>query len=320
MPTLYRVRFRLASPLGTPLHSGTLFGNLCWIWRYLYGEEDLGRWLVSLQHDPFLISDGFLAEYLPRPLLRASEPRALSLQEVNLRKRVKKLRLVPREIFLELRDKLSEDALQASLIRWMTDEESAEKERTPEENRRHGVEGWVRVPHNHIHRLTGRTPDSGGLFFSEELWATGLKQYRDVYVYTSLPIAKLRELFEQMGRFGYGKDASWGRGRFDGVEIEQERELDADASRPRAMSLSHGSLTPNMGNARYHLETHYGRAGGVYSSTESPFKYPLVLLKPGATFDAAAGPFGQLLTDLHPTKPWVRHNAWHLVVTFREAD
>jgi len=320
MPAVYRIRFRLAAPLATPLHSGTLFGNLCWIWRYLYGEENLAKWLVTLYDDPFLISDAFPAGHLPRPLLRPSAPRALTLQEVNLRKRVKKVRFVPRKIFSELRDRMSEDNLQASLVRCLAEEESAEGRRTPEENRRHGTESWVRVPHNRIHRLTGRTPEIGGLFFTEELWASGLKQYKDVYVYTSLALAKLQELFEQMGKLGYGKDASWGRGRFDGIEIEPDQELSADTSRPRAISLSHGSLTPNMRNTKYHLETHYGRVGGVYSCTESPFKYPLILLKPGATFDAGSGPFGELLTDVHPNMPWVRHNAWHLIVTFREAD
>ena len=65
----YRVRLTLRGPLATPLHSGTLFGHLCWAWHYRDGETGLGRWLEGLADDPLLISDAFPAGYLPRPLL-----------------------------------------------------------------------------------------------------------------------------------------------------------------------------------------------------------------------------------------------------------
>lgn len=320
MPATYRIRFRLASPLATPLHSGTLFGNLCWAWRYLYGEASLAEWLCSLPEDPFLISDGFPAGMLPRPLLKPARQRAQTLKEIQDYKKLKKRKLIPREVFLELRGRLSEEALLGRLREIEEKEEELRKRRTPHELEQQGRESWVRVPHNRIHRITGRTPDEGGLFFTEELWTTGLRQYRDVYVRTSLPEEKLGELFRQVARWGYGKDATWGRGRFDGIELFREDGGLFDGQGSRAMSLSHGSLTANMARPRYQLETHYGRLGGVYSSTSSPFKYPLLLLKPGSTFDAGPGPFGELLREVHPSMPAVRHNAWHLFVTFQEAD
>lgn len=320
MPATYRIRFRLASPLATPLHSGTLFGNLCWAWRYLHGETSLAQWLCSLPDAPFLISDGFPADMLPRPLLKPAAPRRLSLEEVQQQKKLKKRRLIPRRMFLDLRHAFSEETLRERLVELEKEESEERRRKTEKEREKEGRESWVRRPHNRIHRITGRTPQEGGLFFTEELWATGLRQYRDVYVQTSLPQDQLRELFHQVARWGYGKDATWGRGRFDGIEIFPENDGLFDASLPRAMSLSHGSLTPNMSNARYQLETHYGRLGGVYSANSSPFKFPLVLLKPGATFDTGAGPFGELLHEVHPAMPAVRHNAWHLFVTFREAD
>lgn len=320
MPATYRIRFRLAAPLATPLHSGTLFGNLCWAWRYLHGEASLGQWLCSLPEDPFLISDGFPAGMLPRPLLTPARQRPQTLEEIQVHKRLRRRRLIPREVFLELRGGMSEGALLDRLRKLEEQEEEQRKHMTPHELERMGREGWVRMPHNRIHRLTGRTPDEGGLFFTEEFWATGLRQYRDVYVQTSLPQDRLEELFRQVARWGYGKDATWGRGRFDGIEITPEAGGLFDGRLPRAMSLSHGSLTPNMAHPRYQLETHYGRLGGVYSSSSSPFKYPLLLLRPGSTFDAGPGPFGELLHDVHPSMPVVRHNAWHLFVTFQEAD
>ncbi|MCX7602759.1 MAG: hypothetical protein N2036_01665 [Bryobacteraceae bacterium] len=320
MPATYRIRFRLASPLATPLHSGTLFGNLCWAWRYLHGEASLGQWLCSLAEDPFLISDGFPADMLPRPLLKPAPVRPLTLEEIQRQKKLRKRKLIPRSVFAGLRDQMSEAALLERLAKLEKEEGEHRSRLTPHELERQGREAWVRLPHNRIHRITGRTPDEGGLFFTEELWASGLRQYRDVYVQTSLPPERLQELFQLVARWGYGKDATWGRGRFDGIEITPETDGLFDGKLPRAMSLSHGSLTANMSQPRYQLETHYGRLGGVYSASSSPFKFPLLLLKPGSTFEAGQGPFGELLREVHPAMPAVRHNAWHLFVTFREAD
>lgn len=318
MAATYRIRFRLASPLSTPLYSGTLFGNLCWAWRYLYGEEDLGRWLCSLSEDPFLISDGFPAGCLPRPILPAPRARTMSIGELDRQKRLKKTAYVPKALLESLREDLDEELLREKLGKYLEGEEARLARLTPEERRKQGRESVVRVPHNRIHRLTGRTPDEGGLFFVEERWATGLAAYRDLYVRTSLAVDRLREVFAQMARWGYGRDATWGRGRFDGIEIDEEKSALFDGKLPRAMTLSHGSLSPNMRNARYRLETHYGRLGGVYASSEAVFKHPLLLVKPGATFEAGPGPFGEMLGGVHPVKEWVRQNAWHLTVTFRE--
>jgi CRISPR-associated protein Csm4 len=321
MPAAYRIRFRLASPLATRLHSGTLFGNLCWAWRYLHGEASLAKWLCSLPEDPFLISDGFPKDMLPRPLLRPSPKRPGTLAEVTAQKRLKKQSLIPRKMFEQLRRAMSELALLHALMSYWDEQKQQQECMTPYEREKAGTARWERTAHNRIHRLTGRTPEEGGLFFTEELWTTGQAQYHDVYVQTSLPVNELEQLFSQVARWGYGKDATWGRGRFDGIEIYREDGGLFDGALPRAMSLSHGSLTPNMlPNARYQLETHYGRLGGVYACSSSPFKFPLLLLTPGATFDAGPGPFGEILTGVHPTMPAVRHNAWHLTVTFREVD
>ena len=89
----------------------------------------------------------------------------------------------------------------------------------------------------------------------------------------------------------------------------------------RILSLSHGVLTANMAAPLYKLHTHYGKLGGLYAGGErSPFKYPLLLTRPGATFSpAAAGPFGELLTGVHPHHPEIHQNAWHLGLPFTAA-
>ena len=297
----YRVRLELEGPLGTPLHSGTLFGHLCWARRLLEGEEALERWLASLeQGEPFLISSGFPAGMLPRPLVApvrgAVEP-----------KQVRKRPYLPLQDFLNLRRRLTAQALAAAV----TD--------PPEQTRLTPH----RLAHNTIDRRLGTTPEEGGLYFVDELWPCawpGESVSWDVYVASSLSGDELGELFRAVGRLGYGRDATLGRGRF-GVRVEPAPEGLFDAAGRRRLSLSHGSLTPNMLEPRYRLEPHFGKLGPLAAAEAAfnPFKYPLTLLRPGATFEPAdEGPFGELLRDVHPAAAFVRHNAWHLTVAYDE--
>ncbi len=308
----YVVRIRPRAAFGTPLHSGTLFGHLCWAWRHRRGEASLGDWLASLAEDPFLISDGMPRGRLPRPEMppprREGRP---SLEEGERFKRAWKRRWMRRETFLKLRSGLNPQRLLAALL-----EEEAAEERQERERAR-----WFRsrrVAHNTINRLTGRTPERGGLFFMDELWPEEECE-AEVWVRCSLGAKELEELFGIVGELGYGRDASTGRGRFE-AEVEAAPEGVLDGEWPRRMSLSHGALSENMLEARYRLETHYGKLGSLWAGAGDPFKYPLTLLAPGANFRPGDdGPYGELLGGVHPHKDSVRHNAWHLTVGYREA-
>lgn len=312
MASYYRVKLELDGPLATPFHSGTFFGHLCWAYRALKSEESLGRWLSTMGDDPFLLSDGLPADCLPRPLVRP-QGRAgrMGLEELNRVKELKKRRHIRRGLFEALRGAMSEGALLGGLF---TNDPPAGTRRE-------------RQAHNTIDRRTGRTPETGGLYFTEASWPGSESTTRtdsggfhwDVYVKTSLDKTALGEMMGLVGKWGYGKDASVGRGRFTST-IEDESAGFFEQSGPRRMSLSHGTLTPEMNDARYRLHTHYGKTGGVYAMGSSPFKYPLTLVEPGATFAAAGdGPFGAMLSGVHPTKPWIRHNAWHLTLSYTEA-
>ncbi len=299
----YRVRIDLEGPLGTPLHSGTLFGHLCWARRYLDGEEALVRWLASLEEgEPFLISSGFPADLLPRPMLAPVR----GLAEA---KKVRKRAFLPLSDFLALRNRLSAAALAEKVC-----DARGEAGRF-----RH------RLAHNTIDRRLGTTPEAGGLYFVDEFWPGGAPNGDarwDVYVGASISADELAELFRRVGQLGYGRDATIGRGRFR-VAVEDVPEGLFEAGGRRRMSLSHGSLTPNMARPRYRLEPHFGKLGPLAAAEAggNPFKYPLVLLRPGATFEPAdAGPFGELLREVHPAASFARHNAWHLAVPYDEPE
>jgi CRISPR-associated protein Csm4 len=90
----------------------------------------------------------------------------------------------------------------------------------------------------------------------------------------------------------------------------------------RLMSLSRGAVTSGMGDVRARIAPHFGKAGPqvAVAGGASPFKRPLLLTEPGATFvDERAGRHGAWLTGVHPTRPEIGHNAFHVTVGFREA-
>lgn len=307
----WQVRLNLHGALATPLHSGTLFGHLCWAYREVHSDEALSAWLATLPSAPFLISDAFPSGFVPKPILRAST----RLADPSQAKQLKRLRYIPLSMFQELRSGISEGRLAAKA----SDTKAAE-DMTFEQ----------RVPHNRIDRHTGTTPQSGGLFFTNEFWPSSSEEAQqssekvgdpwEFYVSTDLSATEVDKLFAHVGNGGFGKDAALGRGRFH-VKVEEAPKELFEGSGNRWMTLSHGSLTPNMGEPRYRLHTHYGKLGPALANHRSPFKYPITVLEPGSTFSAGSeGPYGEMLMNMHPDEDLqhIVHNAWHLVLPFSE--
>lgn len=312
----FRIEIELVSPILTAIHSGTLFGQVCWAWRALYGESKLEEWLGNWEAAPLLLSSAMPAGYLPRPVLRpmrrdsTSKP---SLGEIQGAKALRKTAWIPKPDFLQIRNGLTESGIMFSL----QTRSSADAWRVHGPNRL----TEIRTAHNTIDRLRGTTPDEGGLYFVDEYWPEVAENRRcfEVYAGSSMDQQQLERLFAHIGEWGFGRDASTGRGRWR-ARVQPEDKGLFDGTGDRRMSLSHGSLTNNMKDPRYKLHVHYGKVGGGYGTTSNPFKYPLTLLRPGATFrpDSDGGPWGELLRDVHPEKSWIVHHAQHLTVSFTE--
>jgi CRISPR-associated protein Csm4 len=319
----HRIRLRLHGPLATPLHSGTLFGHLCWAKRLREGEAALAAWLAALTESPLLLSDALPRDQLPRPLLQpgdrpepaAGESRQAFLHRLQQDKQLRKTAFIPVADFLDLRVGLSETSLLARLRQRAAERERAERAQLRRWSRPLSLA--VRQAHNTIDRLTGTTPEAGGLYFMDEEWRRDAAAELDAYAVGEIPSEELRALFDTVGEFGFGRDANLGRGRFAAtVELADPRLFAHDGN--RRLSLSHGVVTINMAAPFYKLHTHYGKLGGLFAGGgRSPFKYPLLLTRPGATFSPAdAGPFGALLAGVHPHHPEIRQNAWHLCLPF----
>lgn len=298
----YRLTVRLTAPLGTPVQGPTLFGLICWLIRDAEGEAALTAWLA----DParcWTVSDGFPAGWLPRPLVH---PAPVAEADFDRLKEAKKRTFVRRAAWLRLRDGWRDAGLaegdtasDPALIR--------------------------RVSRNHVNRHGQGTIEDGGLFHVEEDWRfcherEDLRDL-DLYVETAEPLERVSDLLAALGRRGYGRDAGIGRGRWQVAAAAEDVELAAHPG-PRRMSLSRGVLDPTtMRDLLYRLEPHAGRLGPELSlAGTSPFKRSVLLLRPGATFTPEGpGPWGRMLTGLHPDRPEVVLNARHIAIPFAEA-
>lgn len=302
--TLWRVTIALDSPLGTPLVGPTLFGQICWAFRDQYGRVQLERWLAE-PDQIWRLSDGFPAGYLPKPLVKPVVLSTKDLDEIKLRKRSP---WVLRSTWLNHRDAWSESGL------------SLDELSPAPENRQ-------RRAHNVVDRRGNGTLGSGGLFFSDEYWwlagQTETGHHVDLYVECADAESQVTELLNTVGERGYGRDASTGLGRFRVERMEQEQELSNCANATRRMSLSRGVLTPKtMLDALWRVEPHFGRVGPELSlAGVSPFKRPVLLTRPGATYRPAAhGLTGRWLTGIHPERPEIGINGLHLAIPFSEAE
>ncbi len=305
---LRRITIRLTGPLGTPFASGTLFGHLCWAFLDLRGEDALADWLEEMENQgrpPFLLSDAFPAGLLPKPLLSPRIPEGdPGLERADRDKKRRKAMLVRRADFLRLRAGGDEEA-------W--GEAALTAGAPPLETVRHA--------HNVIDRIRGTTPEKAGIWFVDDAWYPEDRARFDIYADCDLDPGLLRELFERVGADGYGRDSTYGRGLFLVEEMAGEEEL-AKLSGNRLVSLSRGCLTANMRAPRYRRTTHFGKLGiRMNARTGRPWKKPVLLMQPGATFAAADdGPFGGMLSGVHPDLPEIRFNAWHLAVPYRETE
>lgn len=284
----YRVTLSLQTPSGSAWQADTLFGHLCWLCTWRYGKDVVENWKTRFQtgNPPFVLSDGFPGDLLPRPYglpeLVTPQNKTEGLKQAIHQKDQKKIAwLTPRE-FNALR-------------------------------RGENVTVSLNEPHrafteritfkNQINRDSNTTGEEGQLYpFVEQFCQT-------ISIYVRIAddeVERLRQLFEDLKQTGYGKRKSIGYGQieeyrftlFDFPEIDHPNGF---------VSLSHfvpAQHDPTDG--QWKLNVKYGKLSGERAAVEKPFKRPLIMLTPGSWFRTAAAPkpwYGRLVSDVSPAFP-----------------
>jgi len=151
---IYKITIRFLNYIGTPLHSDTIFGHFCWIYRYIYGEKRLKEDILkNYETSPNIIfSCGFPSGYLPRPMLAPVSLKELEnlvkdepfLKRLEILKEIKKIKFLPIKTLENLHKNLSAINIIKSLLK--------EKKNLP------SVRPFT-MPHNSICRLSGRVQE-----------------------------------------------------------------------------------------------------------------------------------------------------------------
>lgn len=318
----YTVEIRLKSTLATPFQSDTIFGHICWAVRYLpwgKGQDKLAD-LLSLydrergKNPPLLVSNGFPKGYLPKPILPPVTQVFLDgrfkTDRINNSFRIKTIKgldIIPNAAFEQVQQcGLKSDVL-FDAIDGRYEEIAAFKKLAASEM----------VEHNSVNRLSNTVKT--GLYSQEETFFDEDASRFNIYLRTSyFEHRDIDRIFEFIGRGGFGKDKSTGKGAFE-AEVKEGIKL-PEAENPNAfMTLS--SYVPTADDpvdGYYGLVHKYGKLGGAYAKSTpevggNPFKKPLLMLSAGSVFrDAefsAEKTYGTLLGGVHKEQK-IRHYAY----------
>ncbi|MDR1450777.1 MAG: hypothetical protein LBI57_00360 [Helicobacteraceae bacterium] len=288
---LFKTKISPVSNFATSLRGDTLFGHLCWMIRFRFGNDRLTRLLRNYEESPFMIvSDAFVAGLLPKPRLPLSYFQGAGGDKKTERKK-----------------------------RWIKPDDlqtltGARELKLDEEKDRY-------IVRNSINYKTFTTDDEGFAPYESRETSIGEK---DIYIAIdeeAFPLDDLTETFKLLEQYGYGKDNTIGKGRFSVVSTNEADDLFAPAGAKTFMALSPFSpcgLTCK--HIFYEPFTRFGKKGAS-RSRENPFKKPL-LLADTASVVAFERPYekryiGRAIRG-HTTHGDIVHQGYAIVVAIKE--
>ncbi|MBK7562909.1 MAG: hypothetical protein IPI21_00865 [Propionivibrio sp.] len=270
---LHRATLALHTPLGTPLAGDTLFGQLCWALREASGEAELTRQLAGYtQGQPWLVvSDGFPADYLPKPTLpQHFEPQ----RDPAARKAAKEKRWIPASRTGETL---------AALLATAVDDEAA-----------YGKSPLFAVQaHNTLNRLTGTTGEGEFAPYTQPQACHAAGQRIDVYLVLDadrVTAEHAGRLLSAIGASGFGRDASTGLGKFTvepPVAISFTAPGAANAFWTLAPCAPQGQDFDGA-QSYWRVLTRFGRHGNAHALAGNPFKTPVLMAATGAVLVPAS--------------------------------
>jgi CRISPR-associated protein Csm4 len=264
-----KITLKFTSPVGSELQSDTIFGQFAWEFRYIFGEEKLLELLSNFEREPFLIfSDGFLENTVSMPFIKPEDQKRIKEQfgdDYYIKmKYLKKAKFV--KIGQWVKNKVNLFTLSDSII-----EDSGFKKAS-----------FIR---NSVNRISNTTKE--GLYSTQENF---FEQNIDVYVkYDNGKISKgeILQVFESVGKFGFGRDKSTGKGRFQVENVVDNPEILNFREKSNAfISLSSGVPCDDCSVLFGKTFTKFGKHGGdlVFGN---PFKNPAILFKSGSSFQCS---------------------------------
>ncbi|MGA1845998.1 type III-A CRISPR-associated RAMP protein Csm4 [Deferribacter abyssi] len=290
-----RLTIKPQSAFKTPLQSDTIFGQFCWYYKYIYGEKKLLEILDNFHNQPTIIfSDGFLSGYLPKPIVKPMLSKVFNeivkdfsnnLEiKYKLMKQFKKLEFIDEETFLLfLEDRITSSSILKYYIEILNNKDDKDITDYNFSIKKHTV------LKNSVNRISNTTTE--GLYQSTELYFGDDINF-DIYIKyldDRIKLFEIEEVFEVIGKVGFGADKSIGKGRFkiDSVSTDFElmKFLKPYDGANGFINISSGLYMDEKIILNYGATfTKFGRHGGDKAVCGMPFKSPLILYRPGSTF------------------------------------
>jgi len=320
----YAITIEPRSPFGTPLKGDTIFGQFCWQvaehGRILTGG--LERWIAEYHQRPFAVfssawpkvdaAGNFAIRRPELPLSFLGEPDATADCAARLKNRKqnkgRRWLLIGRDFHVRLTwdNMLSDQEMYSRYFKALPEDEQ-KRLRSADERHRRPV-SLAEQQHNTINRLTMTT--GKGEFAPYVVANSHYPPGQQLVIFAGVedeacgPDA-LRECFALMGRWGFGRDASTGLGRFDVTGLDA---LNVPPSTPpNDACLTLGPCVPekNFWADMYCTPfTRFGRHGAALLHTRKPFKNPVVMADEGAVLVPPQGQF--------PQKPYLGRAVGHI--------
>lgn len=314
----YTLAITFTSSLGSKLQSDTIFGHICWAWRYIKSENDLRIFLNTYDEasiPPLLVSNGFPLDYLPKPILPPVTQEEIQatvkddrIEASHKIATIKKLDIIP-NVILEgfIRNPITPPALFLAIYDKYKPVMKAMEGRQ-----------IVMVQHNTIDRIKGSVRE-GGLYAQEDTFFEPGSDSFQMYLRTNYFSEKdLNSIFKYISIEGFGRDGSTGKGHFD-FTLNKSINLPESENPNAFMTLS--SYIPTADDpvkGFYQIVHKYGKLGGHYAKgvaevQNNPFKVPLIMFSAGSTFFDREyrkyKTYGRLLDRMHHNKH-IRHYAY----------
>ncbi len=309
----------LVKPLSswlTDFQSDTLFGHLAWMYRYMKGESKLEELLNQMSRGgTLLISSAFPEGFLPRPVLpitSVEEKRQIiselksTLSQLNSEqnskpyrrqtaiakaKKLRKLKYLPESVIQASVNQLSELNITKQLCKHLFEQDQEiDKKITSCTNLKVSIDRRT---------MTAR---EGLLYSQKEFWISG--RLRIFFKSNLIDVETFKEIIENIGRFGFGKKASSGKGCFAVPEVKPLNL--PEASEPNGF-LTLSNYIPNPGDYQsgwYSIFTKYPKVGAEMASLNKGYfcKKAMVMYEPGSVFltDKIQTSYGELIEGVYP--------------------
>ncbi len=286
---IYRLRIYPRSSHITPWQSDTLLGSLCWILRENYGEVGLTDLIGKYKGNeyPFVVSDCFPGDYLPKPLAG------------NVFKREER---VTKKASLDTAEK-SKNAKRAELIA-LNDFNTIISGGTTEIMPKKNSKKEAAIMHNQLSRLSDTAAD-GSLFEEQEIFWD--EPYLTVYAGIEDSYEPLfYYLIKQLSLKGFGKRISAGKGAFSIGPLESfDGFANIESPNSVVMLSNYIPCRHESTEGQYKSFVKYGKLGQELSFSDNPFKKPLMMIRPGAVFwtSKPANAYGRVVNNISQSFP-----------------